>query len=512
MLGVNGPIHINGDYSVSGNRFSWNTLADYFWIDQPVGTGWSTVDLQGLVRDEDELGRDFWGFIENIVKVFPNLKSRPLYLTGESYAGRYIPYITKTYFGLTDPPVQLAKISIGDGTIGSDRTYLHLPTVSIIETFPQLVSYDSEVFAYFKGQSDLCGYNLTLSYPQHGNFPTLDGPIPPLFAVAAQRVLPSRRTIFSKRELIGSIQKRASGHPGGLQRREEARLQWKRDLRDRANGTIDPFYGCAIYDELVDYALNFSLPWNLSDHTNGPDYNAFDVYNVPDGLNPESPLDAAPFLNTNVTRAAIHAPTVKDWVPTIETPFGTDDGWDPSVEPMAFLSELAANASERNIPIVIYSGNDDSLVAHFGTEVVIQNTTFGGIQGFTRKPSTPWFDDDGNVAGVVHQERGLTYLLFSKAGHQVPMSQPAQALTFLREYILGNNQTGLVERSGNQVKVIGGEDSNFYVNNIIHGQDEIYVGSAVTQSTFTYPSATIAAWEEFIATATLTSPYQVTAS
>lgn len=30
------------------------------------------------------------GFLSNLVKVFPSLATRPLYLTGESYAGRYI--------------------------------------------------------------------------------------------------------------------------------------------------------------------------------------------------------------------------------------------------------------------------------------------------------------------------------------------------------------------------------------------------------------------------------------
>jgi carboxypeptidase D len=35
---------------------------------------------------------------------------------------------------------------------------------------------------------------------------------------------------------------------------------------------------------------------------------------------------------------------------------------------MAFLTDLATNATEHNIPIVIYSGNDDSLVAHRGSE------------------------------------------------------------------------------------------------------------------------------------------------
>jgi carboxypeptidase D len=35
---------------------------------------------------------------------------------------------------------------------------------------------------------------------------------------------------------------------------------------------------------------------------------------------------------------------------------------------MAFLSELAANLSAHNIPMTIYSGNDDAISPHFGTE------------------------------------------------------------------------------------------------------------------------------------------------
>ncbi len=36
----------------------------------------------------------------------------------------------------------------------------------------------------------------------------------------------------------------------------------KRDLSLRANGTIDSWYGCFIYDELLDYATNYSAPWS----------------------------------------------------------------------------------------------------------------------------------------------------------------------------------------------------------------------------------------------------------
>lgn len=40
---------------------------------------------------------------------------------------------------------------------------------------------------------------------------------------------------------------------------------------------------------------------------------------------------------------------------------------------MDFLDELAANASALGVGIVLYSGNDDSLIAHRGTEGRIDN-------------------------------------------------------------------------------------------------------------------------------------------
>ncbi|PSR71876.1 hypothetical protein PHLCEN_2v12220 [Hermanssonia centrifuga] len=75
------------------------------------------------------------------------------------------------------------------------------------------------------------------------------------------------------------------------------------------------------------------------------------------------------------------------------------------------------------------------------------------------------------------------------------------ALVLLREFILGNNQTGLVADVKGHTTVIGGEDPQL-ANIILSGQSGIYYGSGTTQYTYTYPSATIAAWETFVAFAT----------
>ncbi|OSD04770.1 alpha/beta-hydrolase [Trametes coccinea BRFM310] len=527
MLGFiyeNGPIRVGPDGSPSHNEYSWDNVADYIWIDQPVGTGWSTTDSDGYVHDEDEMGRDFMGFLENLVKVFPSLKTRPLYLTGESYAGTYIPYIMKTYFGLSDPPVNIVKFAIGDGTVGSEATCQMLPTVSILETYPQLIGYDSEVFEWFREQEHLCGFDLNLTYPQDGHFPNLQiaNPTDPnragFVGLAERKTLRNTMTRLAVGKsytntgthAVRALEARsdferhsANADASVSPRTEGGSAVVKRDLSLRTNGTIDSWYGCYLYDEMLEYALNYSYPWNIKG--NSQTWEGFDPYQIPDALDPESPIDGRSFFNDPQTRAALHAPTSKDWTGSIIYPFLGDpvEGIDPSVEPMAFLDDLAANASIHNVHVVLYSGNDDSLLAHRGTEVVIQNTTFGGIQGFTRRPSTPWYDDAGNVAGVVHQERNWTYVLVEGAGHLIGYNSPPKAFTLLREFILGNNQTGLVSQVGGQVDVLGGEDAALAVD-AIPGTSGIYVGSVTTQSTVEYPAATVAAWESYIATATAT--------
>ncbi|KAF7313192.1 Alpha/beta-hydrolase [Mycena kentingensis (nom. inval.)] len=502
LMTENGPIQVKGDFSiVEKNEFSWNKLADTIWVDQPVGTGYSTSDATGYVPDEDQMGEDFVQFLSNMVKVFPSLAKRPLYLTGESYAGTYIPYITKAIFSTPNPPVNLAKIAIGDGTMGDSATFLHVPTITTIETYPQLINYDPDVFHYFQTQMHLCGYDLNFTYPQNGKFPTLKDPI---FGAALGSAKAGRRnakfkTLQELAAVNGRLQRtKSKTDKRELELREERRQAWKRDLAGRPNGTIDPYYGCFIYDELLDYASNFSFPWDTP-------LGGMDVYNIPDALNPEVPSDPTTFMNDPRTRAALHAPTSKDWLFSFDFPFGVDGSspaGDPSPAPMVFLDELAANASARGVGIVFYSGNDDSLVAHRGTEAVIQNMTFGGTQGFTRKPATPWTDDKGNFAGIVHQERNLTYALFKGAGHLVPSQAPQAAFVFVREFVLGKNTTGLVESSGS---VVGGEESTLAAD-YMPGNTVIYFGSganATTTASTVAPSATVASWLQFLATATV---------
>ena len=66
---------------------------------------------------------------------------------------------------------------------------------------------------------------------------------------------------------------------------------------------------------------------------------------------------------------------------------------------------------------------------------IAQNTTFGGIQGFTRKPETPWYNEAGEFGGIVHQERDWTYVLVAHAGHLLGYNNPISVRhCFLRHF------------------------------------------------------------------------------
>lgn len=62
------------------------------------------------------------------------------------------PYITKAYFEMENPPVNLARIAIGDGAITSGEAFSLLPVVSVLETYPQIIGYDTDVLEYFREQ------------------------------------------------------------------------------------------------------------------------------------------------------------------------------------------------------------------------------------------------------------------------------------------------------------------------------------------------------------------------
>lgn len=86
-----------------------------------------------LPRDEDAVSRNFVQFLENFYKEFPHLRTKRLFLTGESYAGMYIPYITQKMFDTNST----AEVWIGRDSILNDMSdFAHDLLAGLIWYFP----------------------------------------------------------------------------------------------------------------------------------------------------------------------------------------------------------------------------------------------------------------------------------------------------------------------------------------------------------------------------------------
>lgn len=135
----NGPFTINDDMTLKYNNYSWNDVSNIAYIDNPVGTGFShSSGLGHLDRTEDEIAADMYIFIQGFLVENPEFYGRDFYITGESYAGHYIPAIA--YYlvnNVTDLRINFKGIAIGNGWVDP---YLQYPAYATFAYENDLIS------------------------------------------------------------------------------------------------------------------------------------------------------------------------------------------------------------------------------------------------------------------------------------------------------------------------------------------------------------------------------------
>ncbi|KAF6160836.1 hypothetical protein GIB67_036037 [Kingdonia uniflora] len=95
-----GPFLIRNNSKFIHNKYSWNKVANILFLEAPVGVGYSYSNKSG---DLETLGdritaNDSHAFLLRWFKRFPNFKSHDFYITGESYAGHYVPQLSELIY------------------------------------------------------------------------------------------------------------------------------------------------------------------------------------------------------------------------------------------------------------------------------------------------------------------------------------------------------------------------------------------------------------------------------
>ncbi|KAL8558529.1 hypothetical protein ACOMHN_038853 [Nucella lapillus] len=89
-----GPFLINKDTKLVPRNITWNGKYSMLYVDNPVGTGYSFTKDGGYARNEVDVARDLYSFLEQFFQIYKEFQPNAFYVTGESYAGKYVPAIS----------------------------------------------------------------------------------------------------------------------------------------------------------------------------------------------------------------------------------------------------------------------------------------------------------------------------------------------------------------------------------------------------------------------------------
>ena len=391
LLQENGPmLWVPGTFKPVANKWSWHHLTNVVWVDQPVGSGFS----QGTVtaRDETDVAEQFLGFWRNFVDAFA-LQGYKVYVTGSSYSGMYVPYISSAMLDRDDEAYfDLTGMMVFDGLYAKDPIARDIPVATFVDQWRGILAFNDSFAQAVRDAADSCGYT-------------------------------------------DYLQRFMAFPPAGVQ---PAALPGQRP-------DDSPRAGCDLFFDVYRAALELNPCFNVYEIASRCPF-AFDPLGftggtlfMPDGAGPA-------YLDRVDVKRVIHAPVNRTWEFCASEPVfvnGTD------------LSQNAGPGSQPVLPRVIEAtqnvllghGSRDFVLIADGTLLTIQNLTWGGQLGFQQRPTQPLYipyheNDDitsvagAGVVGTTHSERGLTYFGVAPAGHFLTQDQPAVAFRAV-EVLLG---------------------------------------------------------------------------
>jgi len=116
-----GPFYVTDQLELKKRSTAWSLPYNVLYIDQPVGTGFSyTKNELGYATNQEMVANDLYEALNQFYTMFPDLLDEDFYVTGESYAGKYVPAIAYKIHQMNSQPdkemtIPLKGLAIGDG-------------------------------------------------------------------------------------------------------------------------------------------------------------------------------------------------------------------------------------------------------------------------------------------------------------------------------------------------------------------------------------------------------------
>lgn len=356
------------------NQNSWNNKANIIFVDQPAGTGFSYG--KDMDSTEEQVGEDFYNFLNLFFDKFPQLRTKDFYITGESYGGHYVPAIAHRIWlenkkitakmdstdkiteekdstdRLTDKKsklINLKGIGIGNGLIDASIQYPYYPEMAI-STNHHAAAVNSFVYYLMKGAIKPCVELISLC----------------------------------ERDVVGS---------------------------------------CLASVEICN--SGFMLPYSASG------VNPYDMRlecKVPPLCNDYSNLKN--FLNQPKVKKELGIPDSKQW-DTCNTEVNLQ--FVMAGDGIKSMKSLVVDLM-KDIKVLVYAGDQDYICNWLGNQAWVNDID----SELAQQKLLPW-KVNGKTSGEIKTHENLTFLRVYEAGHMVPQDQPEAGLSLLNDVLIGTN-------------------------------------------------------------------------
>ncbi|CAI7589689.1 unnamed protein product [Penicillium glandicola] len=384
LLQENGPfLWQSGTYEPVRNPYSWTNLTNIVYIDQPADTGFSPGP--STVQNEVDVANQFNDFWVHFIETF-SMQGYKVYITGESYAGQYIPYIADGMLNRNDTThFNLKGIQINDPSINDDDVLIYAPAVAALNHYTSVFSLNETFMEEINHRADECGYTKfldeALTYPPPKNFPKVP----------------------------------KSSKPG-----------------------------CYVWDDIVSAATYVNPCFNMYHLTDFCPF-LWDEMGFPSlAGGPNN------YFNQSAVQAALNVPPTNYGVCNGNIFAHGDGSLPSALDPLPRVIErtnnvlighgwydflLFANGTLATIQNMTWNGAQGFQKPPTEPLFVPYTDALDRIANF--ETSTPWTADaGGGILGTAHTERGLTFTSVYNSGHEIPQYAPGAAYRHL-EFLLG---------------------------------------------------------------------------
>ncbi|XP_078481247.1 uncharacterized protein LOC100177074 [Ciona intestinalis] len=390
LLGEMGPFYVLPNTTLGINKYSWNKIANMIFLESPAGVGFSKSNIaQDYVTGDEQTASDSLEFLLNFFKLFPQFKDNEFWITGESYAGHYIPTLTAKIVEHNSKTAE-NKINLKGLMIGNPLTYLTINNGGVTD---YIYSHNLIANETYQGLKKYCNYTFpsdsasgtTYNKAMCDEFSVASttemGPLNP-YDIYVDVCLQGK----SSKDAIALLSSLASSDlPGSVFASQRLRHLEEHAIEQGKLGS--PYFPCQ------------------------------ESY-------------TSKYLNDPLVQRAIHADPTKwtDCNDFINQKYSRDD-FAQSMLPIYKHSIL-----NQGLNVLIYSGDVDSVVPATATRRCIQEL------GLTIKSKWQhWTDSKKQIGGYTEEYAGLTYATVRNAGHEVPSFQPMRAYDMFSRFLKSNH-------------------------------------------------------------------------